>query len=125
MTLHKLIADVPIGSFKAPTDSFSLGSADANGVTATNNLEHFVSNMIGLLTILGGLIFVFYFVMGGVNWITAGGEQAKVTKARDQMVEAVIGMVVIVISYGLMGVVGGIVGFDFLHPAKAILGLKP
>ena len=100
-------------------------SANSSGVDATNNLVHFVSNMIGLLTILGGLIFIFYFVMGGVYWITAGGEQGYVTKARDQMVEAVIGMVVIVISYGLMGVVGGIVGFDFLHPAGAILNLKP
>ncbi len=119
-----LAAGTSIGGFEPPTTAYSQGSANS-GAAAAGNVEHFISNAIGGLTIIGGLFFIFYFVMGGVNWITAGGEQGKVTKARDQMIQGVIGMVVIVISYGLMGVIGGFVGFDFLHPAATFLKLVP
>jgi len=130
MTIHTLLAQAnaggtQIGGFTPPTQSFSAGSNGADGTTATMNFEHFLSNMIGVITIIGGLFFVFYFVMGGLNWITAGGEQGKIVKARDQMIQAVIGMVVIVISYGLIGIIGAFLGFDFLHPGTAILNLKP
>jgi len=118
-------AGTPIGTFAAPTESFSAGSEVANGVNAGHNLETFISNIIGVLTILGGLFFIFYFIMGGLTWITAGGEQGKIVKARDQMIQAVIGMIVIVASYGLIGLVGAFVGYDFLHPAAALLKLQP
>jgi hypothetical protein len=112
-----------LGNITPPTNSFSAGSETGSGAGA--NLEHFISNTIGVLTILGGLFFIFYFVTGGLNWVTAGGEQGKVTKARDQMVQAVIGMVVIVISYGLVGVVGSFLGLDLLHPATTFFNIRP
>lgn len=125
MIIHRLIADLPLGNFQPVTESFSKGSTDANGLGAAKNLELFVSNAIGIITILAGLSFVLYFVLGALNWTTAGGEQAKVTKARDQMVQSVIGMVVVVISYALIGVVGTFLGFDFLNPGCGFLKLVP
>lgn len=124
MMKHTLLAQQSIGTFKPPTDAFSLNS-EISGEAATSNFEHFISNAIAALTIIGGLFFIFYFVMGGLNWITAGGEQGKITKARDQMVQGVVGMIVIIISYGLIGVVGALVGFDFLHPGFTFLQLRP
>lgn len=125
MIRQLLAADQPIGGFTPPTDSFSTHSTDVGGVGAANNLELFVSNAISFLTILAGIFFIFYFVMGALSWTTAGGEEAKVTKARDQMTQAVIGMVVVVISYSLIGVVGTFLGFDFLHPGCQFLKLIP
>jgi hypothetical protein len=104
-----------------PSQFYSAGSAEASGVTAVNNLEAFISNLIGVLTLVGGLMFIFYFVMGGLNWITAGGEKGKIDKARNQMVEGVIGMIVIVISYGVIGIVGAFLGLNLLQPGQALL----
>jgi hypothetical protein len=122
--MFSLIADTNLGGFEPPTEAYSANSA-TTGSNAALNLERFISNAIGALTVLGGLFFIFYFVMGGLNWVTAGGEQSKVTKARDQMIQGVVGMVVIVISYGLLGLVGGFVGFNFLNPGQAIIDLRP
>lgn len=112
------------GGFKPPTDAISDRVVeDATGVAAAANLESFISSIVGAMTIIAGLFFIFYFVMGGLNWVTAGGEAGKVSKARDQMVQAVIGMVVIVISYGLIGVIGRFLGIDLLRPGAAIIDL--
>jgi hypothetical protein len=121
--------DVKLGTFQPPTEAFSKGSEDASGVGAAQNLEKLISNGVGGLTMLAGLFFIFYFVMGGLNWVTAGGEQGKITKARDQMIQAVIGLVVIVMAYGLIGIVGKFVGLNILTPADTFINqlnpLKP
>jgi hypothetical protein len=112
-----LLAD-KLGTLSPPTDAFSAGSD--TGAGAGLNLETFISNAIGAITITAGLFFVFYFVMGGLTWVTAGGEKGKLEKARDQMFQGVTGMIIIVISYGLIGIIGGFLGLDILNPATVI-----
>ncbi len=125
MSQKLLAATANFGSgFQPPSSAFSNGSgSDASGAAAAGNLEKFVSNAIGALTLIAGLFFIFYFVMGALNWVTAGGEKGKVDKARDQMVQGVMGMVVIVIAYALIGVIGTFLGLDILNPGKALLNL--
>jgi hypothetical protein len=122
---HTLLAAANgnLGTFAPPSDAFSKDST--SGLNATSNLELFMSNVIGAMTLIAGIFFIFYFVMGGLNWVTAGGEQGKVTKARDQMVQAVIGLVVIVMAYGLIGLVGQFVGLHLLNPAEEFQKIIP
>jgi len=121
-----LALDQPLGSIQPPTTAYSANSDNPSILLgAGKNIESFISNGIGVLTILGGIFCVFYFVMAGINWITAGGEQSKITKARDQMVQSIFGIVVIVASYALIGVIGTILGLDLLHPAQLFCVLSP
>ena len=92
-------------------DADSNSPASSN-LSAATSLTSLLSNMIGLLTVVAAISFVIYFLLGGVQWVTAGGDSSKVQKARDQMVQGVIGMVVVVISYGLIGLIGSILGFE-------------
>jgi len=84
------------------------------------SIELFISRIIGALTVLGGVFFVVYFVLGAFGWVTAGGDQSKIQKARDQMVQGFLGLVVIVISYGLLGVIGTAIGLNLLTPAESL-----
>jgi hypothetical protein len=107
------------------TPFYSEGSARSEVLAATN-LELFISNALGALTVIAGLMFIFYFVLGALNWVTAAGEKGKVEKAREQMVQGVVGMVVIVISYALIGIVGTFVGLNLLKPGTLLLeNLRP
>ncbi len=124
--MHKLLADVSLGKFSPVTDAYSKASADSGAPDAAiHNLEIFISNLIGLLTAMAGLFFIFYFVMGGLNWVTAGGEKGKIEKAREQMFQGVVGLVIIAISYSVVGLIGSFVGIDILHPGQQILKLNP
>jgi hypothetical protein len=84
------------------------------------NLEFFISNLIGFLTALGSIFFVIYFVLGAFQWITSGGDKGKLESARNRMMYGVLGMILIIASYSLLGLLSGLIGVDFLNPAEQI-----
>ena len=123
----KIIADTAhFGSpISPPTDAYSANSLDPNGVSAAANFELLISNVISLLTIVAGIFFLLYFVLGGVNWVNAAGDSGKIQKARDQMIQGVLGMVVIALSYGLAGILSTFLGIHLLNPGDAIIHITP
>jgi uncharacterized protein HemY len=88
--------------------------------SALNSLTNFISQLFGVMTVLAGLFFIVYFVMGAFKWTAAGGDSGKVQKARDQMVQGVLGLILIVASYSIIGLIGTILGLEILDPMKAI-----
>ena len=54
----------------------------------------------GFLSVLG-IIFIILIIVAGYNWMTAGGEEEKVTKAKDMIKRAVIGLIIIVAAYAI------------------------
>jgi len=102
---------------------FAQSSGD--GINAFSNVELLISNMFGLITVLGGLFFIFFFVSGGFTWITAGGDSGKIEKARNQMVQGVIGLIILVASYAIIGLIGRVVGLNLLTPGAELLKLTP
>ncbi|MCC6711003.1 MAG: hypothetical protein IT416_01485 [Candidatus Pacebacteria bacterium] len=109
---------IDIGGFKPPTEAYSKGSNTAGG--ALSNLELFISNIIGFMTTIGTVFFVIYFVLGAFEWITSGGDKGKTEKARTRMMNGAIGLVIIVASYAILGLLGSFIGIDLLNPAEQI-----
>lgn len=85
-------------------------------------LEGFISTSIGVLTALSGIAFLVYFVLGGLTWITAGGEKAKTEKAQKQMTDAAIGLIAVLVAYFIAGIVGTVLDIDILNPANLLRG---
>lgn len=81
-----------------------------------------VSTLIGVLTLTAGLFFLFQFLLGGAAWISASGDKNKLTAAQQRLTQALLGLVVVVGSYGVVAVVGSILGIDILlnNPAAII-----
>ncbi len=92
-----------------------------SGVAAyTNPLEKIISNSLAILTIVGGLAFTLWFLMGGLNWITAGGKKDKIENAKNMMTNGAIGMIIITVSYSIVWIVGKALGVDILNPGTLI-----
>lgn len=96
-----------------------------DGTQAFSTIELLVSNILGLMTALGSILFIVYFLLGAIGWITAGGDSGKIGKARDQMLQGVMGLIVLVGLYAIVGVISSIVGIDILNPAQMLEGLVP
>lgn len=96
----------------AATDPYGLkGTADASGgvydtTSEESSLAVFIGNNI-IQPVFGlvGLGFFCLTVYAGVLWMTAQGESKKVDKAKDILVTAVIGTVIVVSSYILTNAV--------------------
>lgn len=96
-----------------------------SGKTALTTLEIFISNILGIMTVLGIIMFLAYFIMGAIGWITSGGDSSGASKARTRMMNSIIGLVILVTLYALIGLIGSIVGIDILNPGQLLEGLIP
>jgi hypothetical protein len=67
------------------------------------------TNLIGkvIFAVLGltGVIALVMFIWGGLQWMTAAGNPEKVTKGRDTLMWAVLGLVIIFSSYAILSAV--------------------
>lgn len=86
-------------------------SADDTGLTTTGtevyggtapDIGTFIgSNIIVPALSLVGVIFLVLVIYGGFLWMTAGGTEAQVKKAKDIITAAVIGVVLIAAAYAI------------------------
>jgi hypothetical protein len=79
-----------------------LGTDTTGAESGTLFTTYFIRVWDGLIT-LGALLVIIYFLWGAIGWITAGGDSAKVQKARDRMVQSIIGLVLLVGAFTLIG----------------------
>lgn len=56
---------------------------------------------------LVGLIFLLLTIYGGFLWMTARGAEDQITKARDIVIAAVIGLVIVISAYAITVFVTG------------------
>ncbi len=122
MFLPTLIAQFGDG-IKSPSNAYTEGGTTQEGVFA--NFDLIISNILGLFTIIGGLIFVIYFLIASIQWITAGGDAGKLAEARNKMVQGALGLIILVASYGILGLIGTIVGIDIIDPVSQLEKIIP
>ncbi|MBU0978696.1 MAG: hypothetical protein ABIJ03_01795 [Patescibacteria group bacterium] len=97
----------------------------AEGETAFSSLELIISNVIGLLTTIGAIMFILYFILGAISWIGSGGDKGKLESARNQMMHGALGLIIIVSAYAIIGLIGRVVGLDILSLADQLKKLTP
>jgi hypothetical protein len=98
------------------------GSSD--GITGVTKI---ISSVIGLMTIAAGIWFLFHLLIGGFNWMSAGGDKAKLQAARDKITNALIGLIVVVAAWSLLALASTFFGVDFTisNPGELLNRLSP
>jgi len=86
-------------------------AADAYGLEKTKNLTQFkgttktlpelIGSIVSVALSLIGFVFLALALYAGFKWMTAQGEAKDVTKAKDTLVNATIGIVLIVAAYAI------------------------
>ena len=90
------------------------------GGTPGENFEQVISTVIGLMTIGGMLWFMAQLFIGALGWVSAGGDPKRLETARHRITNAVIGLIIVVAAWAIIGVIGTILGLDILNPAGII-----
>lgn len=69
----------------------------------------FVGNIIRAVLALLGVIVLIFMVYGGYLWMMSGGNDQMVKKAKDILINATIGLIIVIAAYAITTfVVGGI-----------------
>ncbi len=101
-----LVAAQAVGSDNTtPTGALNCGATGnikGTGCGGTERADDRIQNTIKLairiFQIVVGLIAIFYVITGGLKYITSGGDSAGVTGAKNTILYAAIGLVVVALA---------------------------
>jgi len=73
-----------------------------------------ISDLLPYIFVLAGLGLFVYLIIGGFELLTSGGDPGKVKSAQGKITGAVIGFVIIFISYWLVRILEIVLGISIL-----------
>ena len=100
--LKFLLSSTLISGFFLWSHKFAVATVKLdNPLGSTTDIPSLIGKIItAILGIVGSLALVM-FIYGGIMWMTASGNEQKVTKGRETLLWAALGLVVIFSSYAL------------------------
>lgn len=112
--MKNLLADLqiaPNGGFKGLGTS---GLANPTG-TGITDLSTFISTMIGVMTIVAFIWFVFVIFTGAIGIISSGGDKQALESAKKKITSGIIGVVIVIAAIFIIDLVGTIFGINILN----------
>ncbi len=55
---------------------------------------------------------VIFLIIGGIKYMTAGGDETKIAEARGQVTNAIIGFVIVVAAFSVRVIIKNLIGVD-------------
>jgi len=93
------------------------GTVDGiEGPNSGGPLASLIARLWQTMVIIGSILVILYFVWGAIDWLTAGGDENKLKKARGRMTDAFIGLALLVASFAIMKFLEFVFGFDITKP---------
>jgi hypothetical protein len=74
-----------------------------------------INSLLAVLMSVSALLVFGFLIWGGVQWITSGGDKTKVDAARQKIIAAVVGLLIIASSYAILTLVIRFLGFTDLN----------
>jgi hypothetical protein len=98
-----------------PKDGIAAGLCDKSK-DPTTGFGSIISTLINGAFVLAIVAALGYLIYGGVKWILSQGDKTKVEGARNHVVAAVLGLVIVFMSYLILNIVVKIfTGSDLSH----------
>lgn len=89
-----------------------LNNGTQDGVTFFSS---FIPKLLFFGVAIGGVIFMFMLLLGGIKWLTAGGDKAQVEAARSQITQAIIGVIILFSILAIAKVVESLFGINLIN----------
>lgn len=87
--------------------SATIGASTNNRVLQANSdIKITVGSAIGKILAFVGILFFILMIYSGILWMTARGEEAQVTKAKDLIIAAIIGLAIVLSAYAITSYLG-------------------
>lgn len=80
----------------------NLDAAAGSDLAKNSNLMLFIGNLVRSILALLGLLLLLTIIYAGIIWgFMSNGDNAKIKKAKEMIINAVIGLVIVFASYSL------------------------
>lgn len=75
-------------------------------------LNTILSVVLSFMMVIGALLVLLNLVQAAINWISAGGDSSKVQKARDMIIQAIIGLIIMSATFAIWNILVQFLGVD-------------
>ena len=113
----KLIS--PIYAQTEKWENIAGGKCVNNGVATIQGLECIFYNIVQIIAVIAGLVFLFMFISGGYTYLFSGGEEKKMALASSTLGNAIIGLIGVIVSWLILSFISNFTGvnvIDFVIP---------
>lgn len=84
---------------------FQVPDAGSTGVPNQGSASAIIMRIIEILLSIAGLLAVIFLIVGGFRYITAGGNEETAETAKKTIINAIIGIVVVILSFVIVRVI--------------------
>lgn len=92
-------------------------SADLTKLYPTGGLPEIIGKIVGAALSFLGVVFFILIIYGGYMWMASMGNEQTATKAKDIIIAAVIGLVIVLAAYAITSYIG-----TFVVPSATTAG---
>jgi len=93
-----------LGANSNPREALNIAAKQA-GIQTKNSLGYTLGQVFQKILGILGLILLVLFIIGGITWMTSEGNAEKLKKARGLLINAIIGLIIVLVSYTLVNFV--------------------
>lgn len=104
MNFFALLVKPAYGQITNPVLDPALG---AGGPEILGNL---IGGLVGLLLVVGTIAAFIFLILGALRWITSGGDKAGLEAAREQILQAIVGLIILAASWAIMILISTFLG---------------
>ncbi len=98
------LADARMDALKGLNTTANTGFGEVPGNNVT--ISGIAGKLIGAVLAFIGVLFFGLMIYGGILWMTARGNEEQVTKAKDLITAAVIGLIIVLSAYAITSFIG-------------------
>jgi len=73
-------------------------------------IENLISQIIGILTIVGAIFFIFQIIFAGYAMISSQGDPKKIEVARSRLTNGILGLTIVVVALGIGAFIATLLG---------------
>jgi len=87
------------GNLKCGSNLDASGTGcNADVTTGSGNLNNIITDIVNIFSVIVGIVSVIMIIYGGFRYVTSGGDSGNVSSAKNTIIYAVIGLVVVALA---------------------------
>ncbi|OGY27605.1 MAG: hypothetical protein A3F33_02350 [Candidatus Woykebacteria bacterium RIFCSPHIGHO2_12_FULL_43_10] len=87
-------------------------------VTPFNSIGSLLGQVFTFVLVIASILLFLYLILGGVQWLTSGGDKMATQAARDRITAALTGLLIILSVYGVFKILEAAFGINVLGNIK-------
>ncbi|GMR18908.1 MAG: hypothetical protein BMS9Abin34_030 [Patescibacteria group bacterium] len=114
--IKKIKAAVAAGTGLIASTALVFAEEDASGITnplsKVNSFGDLITIAFNAILLIVGALALILLAVGGIQYMTSGGDKFAVEKARGRITAAIVGLLIVFGAWLVINILGGLLGVE-------------